>query len=168
MPLLRPLVDLDVRDLVPAERPTELTASLEGETAAVTREGHAEAVPPPIEDAASDGETLRAAAEAVANRLQSIFPEGDPEPKAPPQPEPAPQLEPAQAPEPVSEPVTEPEPEPNPSVEVRPQADFAPSITLETAPEAPVIATISRRVIAIVRSGCDGADRHPARRKDIQ
>jgi lysozyme len=134
-PLLRPLVDLDVRDLVPAERPTELTAVLDGETAVVTREGEPEAVPPPIEDEASQGETLRAAAEAVASRLQSIFPEGDPEPQPEPMPEPEPEA--ALGPTPEAEPAADAIPEPDPAPDVRPQADFAPPITPELAPEAP-------------------------------
>jgi lysozyme len=73
-PLLRPLVDIDARDLIPSERPTGLVTSLEGEQVLVSRDGEPAAVPPPVEDEAP-GETVRAAAEAVAARLQTIFPD---------------------------------------------------------------------------------------------
>jgi len=73
-PLLRPLVDIDARDLIPSERPTGLVTSLEGEQVLVSRDGGPAAVPPPVEDE-TPGETVRAAAEAVAARLQTIFPE---------------------------------------------------------------------------------------------
>lgn len=114
-PLLRPLVDLDARDLIPAETPTELVTSLEGETALVGREGDPEAVPPPVEDE-TPGEAVRAAAEAVTARLQSIFPEGD--------------AEPAPTPTAKLEPTVEP-------LEVRPQADFGPPITTEVEADGP-------------------------------
>lgn len=135
-PVLRPLVDADVRELIPAEIPTELVTSLEGDKVLVSEEGE-QPVPPPIEDEAS-GALVRAAAEAVAARLQTIFPETGEEPAR----EPAPEPEPVAALE--SEPAPEPEPEPE---ELRPQADFAPPIDvaepapaepeLEPAPEAP-------------------------------
>ncbi|MFN3585662.1 lysozyme [Phenylobacterium sp.] len=73
-PLLRPLADIDARDLIPSERPTGLVTSLEGEQVLVSRDGEPVVVPPPVEDEAP-GETVRAAAEAVTSRLQAIFPE---------------------------------------------------------------------------------------------
>ncbi|MGA0606869.1 lysozyme [Phenylobacterium sp. VNQ135] len=129
-PVLRPLVDLDARELVPAERPTELSASLDGETVRISREGDPEPVPPPVEDEAPGGEageTLRAAAEAVTNRLQAIFPEGDPEPAYAPQA----QCEPAAAPEPA--PAPQPAPEPHPAAEAAAEPAVAPEAPLEPA-----------------------------------
>lgn len=110
-PVLRPLVDLDARELIPSEAPTELVASLEGDRVVVSRDGEPLAVPPPIEDE-TPGRAVRAAAEAVTARLQTIFPENEPEP----------------APEPPAEPEAA-EPEAAEPHEVRPQADFAPPIT---------------------------------------
>lgn len=134
-PVLRPLVDADARELIPAETPTELVTSLEGETVLVGREGDAP-VPPPIEDEAP-GAAMRAAAEAVAARLQTIFPEAGEEP--------APEAAPNAAAEPEAAPAAEAEPQPEPEPEeARPQADFAPPIDVpepqpepEPAPEAP-------------------------------
>lgn len=120
-PVLRPLVDADARELIPAEIPIELVTSLQGDKVLVSKEGE-QPVPPPIEDEAP-GAAVRAAAEAVAARLQSIFPEPGEEPG----PEPEPAVEPEAAPAPEAE-------------EVRPQADFAPPIDIaepELAPEAP-------------------------------
>lgn len=133
-PLLRPLVDLDVREIVPAERPTELVTSLKGDTIEVSRDGDPQPVPPPVEDEAP-GETLRAAAEAVANRLQAIFPEGDPEPATPREPTSQQQVQPEPSAEVPLSPEAEPETEP--AAELRPQADFAPPITPESALEPP-------------------------------
>jgi lysozyme len=133
-PVLRPLVDADARELIPAEVPTELLTSLEGDTVLVSKDGE-EPVPPPIEDEAP-GAAVRAAAEAVTARLQSIFPE--------PAEEPGPEVAPEPA---VAEPEPEFQPEPEPE-HPRPQADFAPPIDVaehppaepepEIAPEAPV------------------------------
>ncbi|MCR5875408.1 glycoside hydrolase family protein [Phenylobacterium sp. J426] len=133
-PLLHPLVDLDVREIVPAERPTELVTSLKGDTIEVSRDGDPQPVPPPVEDEAP-GETLRAAAEAVANRLQAIFPEGDPEPATPREPTSQQQVQPEPSAEVPLSPEAEPETEP--AAELRPQADFAPPITPESALEPP-------------------------------
>ncbi len=77
-PVLRPLVDRDAAELIPAETPTELVASLEGEVVRVGREGKPAVEPaPPTEE---PGAAVRAAAEAVTARLQAIYPDGDAEP----------------------------------------------------------------------------------------
>lgn len=98
-PVLRPLVDIHAGDLIPAERPAEVVTSLEGETVSVAREDTPLLAPEPIPQP-EPGETVRAAAESVASRLQAILP--DP-----------------------GEEVGQQEF----SAEVRPQADFAPPIS---------------------------------------
>jgi lysozyme len=111
-PVLRPLVDAKAAELIPAEVPAEVVTSLEGDRVEVSREG---APPEPMAaEEREPGEGVRAAAESVARRLSSIFP--------------------------VSE--REPEPEPTPVTplldeDARPQAGFAPPITVEpeTTPE---------------------------------
>lgn len=120
-PVLRPLVDADARELIPAERPAEVVTSLEGETITVAREDAGAVEPPgPLSRVAEEpGEGLRAAAEQVAARLQTIMSDlGE---------EPAPETQPAE-----EEPVLEEAPP-----EVRPQADFAPPITTDVAAEEP-------------------------------
>ncbi len=115
-PVLKPLVDAKAAELIPAEVPAEVVTSLEGERVAVSREGgEPEPMPPPAEP--EPGEGVRAAAESVARRLSTIFPESEPEPVA--------------GPPPAEEPVFIEEAE-----EPRPQADFAPPITVEPEPEA--------------------------------
>lgn len=116
-PVLKPLVDADARELIPTETPTELVTSLEGETVLVSQDCESP-VPPPIEDEAP-GAALRAAAEAVTARLQTIFPETGQEPVREAQPHPE------------AEPAVEPAPEPE---EARPQADFAPPIEVAEPP----------------------------------
>lgn len=118
-PVLRPLVDADARELIPAEVPGELITSLDGDKVLVSEEGE-QPVPPPIEDEAP-GAAVRAAAEAVTARLQTIFPDPGEEPTL-------------EAPEDPGS-VGEPEPEPTPE-EVRPQADFAPPIDVAEPPPA--------------------------------
>ena len=121
-PVLRPLVDQDARVLVPAETPATLTASLEGETTVVTREDTPAVrafAPEPEEEA----QALTAAAEAVAARLQTIFPDSDAEA------DPAPPAGPVvlsypdammEAPVPTAEPAPPPEPEPAAAPEAAP------------------------------------------------
>jgi len=121
-PVLKPLVDADARELIPAETPTELVTSLEGDTVLVSEDGETP-VPPPIEDEAP-GAAVRAAAEAVTARLQTIFPEAGQEPVA------------EAAPEPEAEPTPETEPAAEPE-EARPQADFAPPIDVVETPAEP-------------------------------
>jgi lysozyme len=116
-PVLRPLVDIDARELIPTERPAEVVTSLEGETITVAREdAGAVAAPAPVAPAPEEpGEGLRAAAEQVAARLQTIMSDLGEEP-APTEAEPAPEEAPAEA---------------------RPQADFAPPITTDIGAEEP-------------------------------
>ena len=79
-PVLRPLVDIHAGDLIPAERPAEVVTSLEGPTVTLARDDAA-----PVAASVADpepGETLRAAAEQVAARLQAIMPEPGEEPAA--------------------------------------------------------------------------------------
>ena len=120
-PVLRPAIDLDALDLVPLRRPVELETSFEGDRVTVRREDEGEGgIPaPPAPEAPAPA--MVAAAEAVAGRLESLFPD--------------PGEEPEPAPEPEAEPVPAPEPAPEP--EPRPQADFAPPMTPDPDPPAP-------------------------------
>lgn len=107
--VLRPLVDVTAAELIPAERPAEVITSLEGETITVARDGELP-FSAPIEAEPEPGHSIRAAAEAVAQRLQAIMPE--------PGEEPAPAEVPGET-----------------IAEARPQADFAPPITTSAEPE---------------------------------
>ena len=109
-PLLRPVMDLDALDLVPARRPVEVETSLLGARVSARRDdiadphGDLDADPAPEPAAA-----VAAAAEAVTGRLSSLF----------------------------ADPGIEPEPEPEapaPETDLRPQADFAEPITVEAEP----------------------------------
>jgi lysozyme len=77
-PVLKPLLDLDAFDLVPRRQPALVSASLDGETVTVTRADAPDAGPK-AESAAGSGPAT-AAAEAVAARLQTIFPDPAHEP----------------------------------------------------------------------------------------
>ena len=72
-PLLPPLLDREARGLEPREPPASVTASLDGEEVRVLRA--AEPTPPPVPPDDEAPSPLQAAAEAVAARLQTIFPE---------------------------------------------------------------------------------------------
>jgi lysozyme len=107
-PVLRPLVDIHAGDLIPAERPAEVVTSFEGPTVTLARDDAA-----PVAASAPSpepGETLRAAAESVAARLQSIMPEPGEEP-APEEVRPQADFAP-----PITTPL-EPELEPEPEAE---------------------------------------------------
>ncbi|MDB5450958.1 MAG: lysozyme family protein [Phenylobacterium sp.] len=108
-PILKPVLDLDGFDTTPRQTPTPMATSLEGERVLVVREDQPALAP--VEPALSKAENpMKAVAEEVTARLQTIFPEtGEPTEVGPP-------------PEPVAE-------------EPRPQADIAPPITLDEAPE---------------------------------
>ncbi len=82
-PLLRPVLDLDALDLVPLQRPVEITMRLEGDQIIARREGaHAAAVEPgpPIPAPAAPAPATIAAAEAVTGRLSAIFADPGEEP----------------------------------------------------------------------------------------
>jgi lysozyme len=119
-PLLAPHVDADGLGLVPADPPSVIRASLDGENASLTREdtpvatGQAEPAP-------------EAMAAALAQRLAKIFPDKVYEPDFPAAPT-LPDAEPADAPADLA--LAEPEPEPE-AVEV-----IDPSAEAEAAPES--------------------------------
>ena len=80
-PILAPLLDADVQGLVPREPPVTVTASLDGEQVHVLRAD--EPVPPPAPPEEEEGASpVLAAAEAVAARLQTIFPDAPAAPAA--------------------------------------------------------------------------------------
>lgn len=109
--VLKPGLDLEAEAMVPASPPAPVVTSLEGEAVRVLRED--EPAPRPLPP---HGESpVTAAAEAVTARLATVFPD---EPATP-------------AVEPAAEPEAEAEPDVLPE-EARPQADFAPPITVDT------------------------------------
>jgi lysozyme len=105
-PILQPTLDLDAPDLAPQEAPTPLVTLLEGERILVLRDDQ----PAPAPISPDDPGPVKAAAEEVTARLQTIFQEP---------------AEPAEASEP-----------PEAADEPRPQADFAPPITVAEEPPA--------------------------------
>jgi lysozyme len=126
-PILRPLLDTDAQDIVPLQAPVEVTAVLEGDQLVVHREDQPEPAPvAPDDDDEAEG-PARTAAEAVTQRLSTIFPEPDlpepglPEPSLPEQDVPEADEESAEAPPAVDPHLA--------------QADFAP-------PAAPPSATL--------------------------
>jgi lysozyme len=144
-PILRPLLDTDARDIVPLQAPVEVTAVLEGDQLVVLREGEPAPAPVAPEDDEAEG-PARAAAEAVTQRLSTIFPEPGEAPvaaqdaaEAPPPAEESPphaEFEPPPAPpaavqpeiaSPLEEPVPfflrAPEPEPETPDDGRPEAE---------------------------------------------
>ncbi|RAK51036.1 lysozyme [Phenylobacterium deserti] len=72
-PLLKPLLDLDSFDLAPRQPATTLAAPLEGEKAVAERVGEPVSAPRPVEP--EETSPIRAAAEEITARLQTIFPE---------------------------------------------------------------------------------------------
>jgi lysozyme len=111
--VLKPLLDQGAPDFAPATPPAQVVAALEGEAVALVREDAAPAETAPGPDLESVCDTdparespVRAAAESVTARLQTLFAE----PLAPaPDGDAAPEEE-ARLPAPLDEP-TEPEPE---------------------------------------------------------
>jgi lysozyme len=75
-PLLRPVLDLDALDLVPLQRPVEVTTRLEGDQIIAQRDGVREAVVA----SESPAPATTAAAEAVSGRLSAIFADPGEEP----------------------------------------------------------------------------------------
>jgi lysozyme len=89
-PILKPLLDADGSGLVPRQAPAEITAVLEDEEIQVRRSDAPLPAPtPPEDDAVSP---VKAAAEAVAARLETLFAEPEPQAAEPPSAE-APQTE---------------------------------------------------------------------------
>jgi lysozyme len=112
--VLKPELDAAAEALVPFAPPAPIVTSLEGEAVKVLREGELVPPPSPPEDHPSP---VKAAAEAVTARLATVFAEP---PAQRPEPEPSEETAAAAV---------------EPPEEVRPQADFAPPITVEPAPE---------------------------------
>ncbi|MFC3076892.1 lysozyme [Phenylobacterium terrae] len=110
-PMLAPHVDADGLGLVPAEAPAVIRASLDGETASLTRE------PSPPEPAETEAAPEVMAA-ALAQRLARIFPDKASEMAFPAEAEPS-----LPAPEPVVEPEAEPAEVVQPSVEAEAAAE---------------------------------------------
>lgn len=135
-PLLRPIIDLDALDLVPLRRPVELETSMEGPKVTVRRENPPESAlfaEPEPEPTPEPIAAITAAAESVAARLESIFP--DPGEERELFVEPEPELAPVEAVPPAAEALAEP------LTDVRPQADFAAPISASAdtrEPEAPI------------------------------
>lgn len=134
-PIIRPLIDLDALDLVPLRRPVELETSFDGDQITVRRETtleeafgalptvevEPEPAPEPAPQATPEPvAAMRAAAESVTARLESIFPD----PGEEPQPDPIDDAE-------VEDIFAAEEA----STDVRPQADFGPPITTHVEPE---------------------------------
>lgn len=148
-PVLRPAIDLDALDLVPLRRPVQVETTLEGTRVVVRREDLADgeelalepaSEPVPEEPAAA---AVAAAAETVASRLETLFPDPGEEPEVeaeptaevpPPFGDPEPEAEaPEQPPEPIP---AEPEPEPEQAAFTPADLDAGPEETLEI-PAAP-------------------------------
>jgi lysozyme len=95
-PLLRPAIDLDALDLVPQRRPVNVETATEGAKVVLRRDD----LPPPgdeppAEPAPPPTAAVTAAAEAVASRLESLFPDPGEEPELAPEAEPTPPAAPA-------------------------------------------------------------------------
>jgi lysozyme len=73
-PILPPLLDTDAQDIVPLQAPVEVTAVLEGDQLVVLREGEPALPPVAPDDDEAEG-PAKAAAEAVTQRLSTIFQE---------------------------------------------------------------------------------------------
>ncbi|RAK61564.1 lysozyme [Phenylobacterium hankyongense] len=107
-PILKPVLDLDGFDTTPRQTPTPMATTLDGERVLVVREDRPTAALAEPEPSEAEN-PMKAVAEQVSARLQTIFPEtGEPTEVGP-------------SPEPVAE-------------EPRPQADFAPPITVGEPP----------------------------------
>ncbi|WP_374471913.1 lysozyme [Phenylobacterium sp.] len=135
--ILKPDLDEAAEALVPAEPPAPVVTSLDGEAVRVLRAD--EAAPPPVPPETHES-PVTAAAEAVTARLATVFKDETAE-LAPPSEarlETLPESEPAIAPAPEPA-IAEPAPE-----EARPQADFAPPISVEALhDQAPAAAPLA-------------------------
>lgn len=158
-PILRPLIDQDALDLVPASRPVELETSIDGDRLVVRRDHEPDSEPDLFAATMESTPAITAAAEAITARLETLF--ADPvealEPEAEPDAAPAdaaaeesvqsdlmelleeplaePELPSAEAPEPTEpEPEPELEPTPNPpSLEADPDS-FDEALEIPSAP----------------------------------
>jgi len=149
-PILRPLLDTDAHDLVPLQRPAQVTTALDGEQIVVLREG--EPAPSPVAPDEDDAEgPAKAAAEAVTARLSTIFPDAgeapasEPPPPAEPLPDEPPPLEDPvpfflRAPEPGAEPAEPDAPHPQAEEEDEgpPSADLFDGPHAEAEPLEPL------------------------------
>jgi lysozyme len=113
-PLLRPVIDLDALDLVPLRRPVEVEASFEGPRVTARRDDLPDQDLPSEPSPEVAAPALTAAAEAIAGRLEAIFPDVGEEPE-----------------------LVDDDPLVGEPHDVRPQADFAPPITEHVAPLEP-------------------------------
>ena len=122
--VLRPKLDYDIHGHVPASRPVEIAAPLEGETATAERIDRA-----PLAEPASEPATAsQIAADALTARLQSILTE---QPASRPEPAPQPVAEAAAEPPAWT---LQPEPEtPEPVSEVAPAPTEAPMMWPESS-----------------------------------
>lgn len=77
-PLLRPVVDVDALDLVPVQKPVEVSTYLDGSQIVARRDDGGALVTQPLEDLSAP--STRAAAEAVTGRLSAIFADPGEEP----------------------------------------------------------------------------------------
>ena len=122
--VLRPKLDYDIHGHVPASRPVEIAAPLEGETATAERIDRA----PLAEPAAEPATASQIAADALTARLQSILTE---QPASRPEPAPQPVAEAAAEPPAWT---LQPEPEtPEPVSEVAPAPTEAPMMWPESS-----------------------------------
>jgi lysozyme len=139
--VLKPLLDELGPDTAPRGPPVEVSASLDGEAAAVARDEVALESEPESR--------VTAAAEAVAARLQTLFPDPEPEPEIlPPSPLGEPAALDAEAPAPIEPASVEPEPEPEPAVEAEPEAEAEAELPLvEAEPAEPVVTPAPRIII---------------------
>jgi lysozyme len=90
-PLLRPAIDLDALDLVPQRRPVNVETATEGGKVVLRRDDWPtpDVDEPPAEPTPPPAAAVTAAAEAVASRLESLFPDPGEEPDPPAAPAPA-------------------------------------------------------------------------------
>ncbi|MBS0360440.1 MAG: lysozyme, partial [Proteobacteria bacterium] len=116
-PILRPLLDADAHEIVPAEAPVAVTTAVDGEQMVVLRDGEPTPAPIPPEPADETDGPARAAAEAVSARLSTIFQEAEEAPAASEAAKPQPFEEPVpfflRAPDPEAD-AADPEADPAP------------------------------------------------------
>jgi lysozyme len=139
-PLLKPVLDVDALDTAPRQAATTLVPSLEGEQVVAHVAGPAEG--PRLEEPTPEPDPIRAAAEEITARLQTIFPEaGEPAPNVEERPSdagPAAAEPEILAPEPVEEPIS---PEAEPLME--PAKATPPVGTLADQPPADLTAEVA-------------------------
>ncbi len=144
--ILRPVLDLDALELVPASRPVALGASFDGAAITVLREADpdGEPTPTPAPQAA-----VTAAAASVTQRLETLFadPGEEPDPDALIDLRPQADFAPPITPEPVEPAAVEPaavEPEPEPEPEPAPPPPPEPVDAELDIPQAPAFQRFER------------------------